>query len=683
MAKKKPNANQFLDDNQSELNLKHKAKAAASTQSGLDNARSYFAEKFGLNPDNLYKEGCINLSTLVSYANIKDADSAVKSNKLGPKTVPGNQSLWGAITANLGPIDGALMDFKEAFGRENNAVAVFGLPYSYLPAVDPYGRVYKDLFGVRPEENYIYRGGDLIGSILLDNNSKFFSAFIKVGMICQAKGSSLMDKILKGAGDAAKAAEDTVKDTSKSDLEKKAAELKKKVGNLAKEVEDHVRSGKIVGYVGNEAANEYSKVLRQLEEGKKKVDGAVDKARDKDTSIVTSFTLSYYVQNELAADLGKTGDGLYQNGAVVPFAHFVYNALLRVLNNHNSLGSAYYKLCKSYIQNIFKSGSNLPFYKFICTEESIVNETIQNQVGDSFIKGLIDKSSDISREISFVSGGANAADIAKTFASDVAGALGANGEDKGALGSLAGALASGFKSMTDFAVGGAEAIFGKDLVDMVLKGNSLIYPRVWKGSSVETMASLQMRFYSPYGDFASIFQSVIVPLTILMGIALPRQVYPSFISYPFAMSVDVPGLFTSNMAIVTNIAIKRGGRYDAWNNASLMRGVDVTLDVTPLKPLMGLPEEGGATVSNTIYGNKNTKGDKTFANYLKSMAGDFSITDSEMIKAAEGHAKEAIKNAISSLGSNITFGLSKDIPNFFANINDNLTFKASTDNTKK
>ena len=635
-----------------------------------DSDMIFFENVLGVSRDYILYGDLENLAPLISYANIKQADSSVYSTKIGPPLML-KGSLWsgGVVDQFTAKTFGVA---KEFIGRENNAKAVFGAPYSYLPAVDPFGRVYKDLFGIRPEEGTLER--DNVATTVMTNETKFFSAYIRVGMITQAKGNSLMSKVLD-------ATQKTLEGIGKEDsgppivTEAFRNEMKAFDGNFDK----YVKAKKMTA--------EKIKELRPVyDEWKKGSDKSIADSKSALSTIVTSFGLVYHIKNELAAELGRTGDGRYKAGSVVPFAFFAYNALLKALINHRDTSHVYLDICKKYIYSVFKSGANLPFYKFICTEESIVNETIQNQIGDSFIKGLIDKSSDISRELSFVSGGANAVDIAKQFAGDVAGALGANSDNKGALGTMAGALASGFKSMADFAVGGADAIFGKDLVDMVLKGNSLIYPRVWKGSSVETMASLQMRFYSPYGNFASIFQSVIVPLTILLGISLPRQVYPSFISYPFAFSIDVPGLFTTQMAIVTNISVKRGGRYDAWNNASMMRGVDITLDVTPLRPLMGFPEESShkpGGVSLSIGGDNNRKGDKTFANYMINLIGDFATTDTDIGSSISENIQSALNNQTSAMFNNMLFGAPGKLNALEANIKSTLIDKATTNNSKK
>lgn len=506
-------------------------------------------------------------------------------------------------------------------GREENFMACFGAPFSYLEAVDPYGRVYKDTFGLRREETW---HGTREGLMNANTDSKVFIAYIKVGMISQVKGKGLIDILTN------------TKDTVTGNTEK----------------------------------------------------------IDPRNKALTSFSLSYFVN----ADSMVEENAKWKKGKIIPFNKFIMNALTRLimLNTSPAVSGLDYdnrildkknsKEYKERRENLFKKLNRLfgensyPFFKFVCSEESIVNETIQNQIGESFLKGLIDKGSELSREISFVTGGGDAL----TFMKDIVGKIKSNietskdengKETKSITGGVVASILDSFSSAIDTGKNALDNVFGKDLVDIVLKGNSLIYPRVWKGSSIEKMLSLQMRFYSPYGDWFSIFMNIIVPLAIIMGISLPRQVYPSFISYPFGFSIQIPGLFQSEMAMVTNIAIRRGGRYDAWSENSVMRGVDITLDVTPLKPMYGLPEEipdenievdGIFVPSNDIYGgrDKEYRGDVTFANMLRNMAGSFIMSDQELDNSIkdklsqtfESYDKDIAKDGYLETGGNTYYG---------------------------
>lgn len=71
----------------------------------------------------------------------------------------------------------------------------------------------------------------------------------------------------------------------------------------------------------------------------------------------------------------------------------------------------------------------------------------------------------------------------------------------------------------------------------------------------------------------------------------------------------------------------------------MMRGVDITLDVTALKPMYGFPEEGMSanfTLGSEIYGDGSIssdggrKGDITFSNEILNYMGSFIVTDQDI-----------------------------------------------------
>ena len=496
----------------------------------------YFA--YNINPDNTYRADLSNIGYLDNYTellttrfsssreSLSKAYYQNKNNGAVEKTYL--EAAYKYLETSATGVKETVKSVLSTVRREAQFVATFGAPFSYLEAVDPFGRVYKDLFGIRREETWVNN----VDSLMTDNNdSKTFAAFIKVGMISQAKGNGIIQRLIN-SGEKVKNAEVPSKD-----------QVRKQLAEAKKVAESSITTEEIDNFLirnGFMAAN---------------------------SSIITSFSMSYVINDD---SLGQD-KGYWQKGKAVPFNMFLLNAIERgfVLTDQaisaNTYGgstsskTAFLSANRSGLkQKIHKilAGNSLPFFKFICSAETIVNETIQNQIGDSFIKGLLDKGSEVSREISFISGGGDSVSIIQ----QILGSLGNVGKESDSmLGSLTETLSNTASSILSGAQSGLNAIFGKDMVDMILKGNSLIYPRVWKSSSIEKMCSLQMRFYSPYGDFESIYMNVLFPLFVILGFSLPRQVYPSFLSFPFCFSVEIPGLYQSNMAMVTNIAIKRGG----------------------------------------------------------------------------------------------------------------------------
>lgn len=496
----------------------------------------YFA--YNIHPDNTYRVDLKNIGYLDNYTELLATRFSSSRESLSKSYYQNknNAAVDAVLIEQLGNVvDKSATAIKESVKsalstvrREAQFVATFGAPFSYLEAVDPFGRVYKDLFGIRREETW----ANNVESLMTDNNdSKTFAAFIKVGMISQAKGNGVIQRLINS--------KDKIKDIEPPSRD----QIRKDLAKTKKVTESSITPEEIDNFLINKGfmvAN---------------------------SSIITSFSMSYVINED---SLGSN-EKYWKKGSAAPFNMFLLNAIERgfILTDQAISASSYggssssssaifaenRSSLKQKIHRILR-GNSLPFFKFICSAETIVNETIQNQIGDSFIKGLLDKGSEVSREISFISGGGDSVSIIQ----QILGSLGNVGKESDSmLGSLTETLSNTASSILSGTQSGLNAIFGKDMVDMILKGNSLIYPRVWKSSSIEKMCSLQMRFYSPYGDFESIYMNVLFPLFVILGFSLPRQVYPSFLSFPFCFSVEIPGLYQSNMAMVTNIAIKRGG----------------------------------------------------------------------------------------------------------------------------
>lgn len=495
-------------------------------------------------------------------------------------------------SSNSNSIKNDLLDYAASKGKEQSYMACFGAPFSYLEAVDPLGRVYKDTFGIRREETWITKPNNESQLVTSNTDSKVFTAYIKVGMVAKFQAK---------------------------DLIKNASERAKQT------------------FEGSESKNEQSQSLNPKE----------------NVSRVTSFTLKYKVDDQFGF---MHNDEVWEHGKVVPFNKFMYRAMLRLIDNHTSESISGIKYgsnstldtetkskqldnintIKNKLKTIFGDGS-YPYFKFICSEETVVNDSYQNGVGDSTIKTMIEGATKHAREFSFMTGGGDAAAWLQEIFGDISKSAGDN-----VAGKIFGSINSGISTLRN----GIGELIGHDMVDMFMKGNSLVYPQIWTNSTIIKTVTMQMRFYSPYGDWNSVFMNVLLPFFIIMGFTLPRQTYPSFVSFPFAFSLEIPGLCQSEFAMVQNLSFRRGGRYDAWSESSFMRGIDITLDVIPMKPTFGFPEEAFTAsftpdteietsdqakydTRNKVYGSEDNsiKGDMTFANELRNLSGAFIITE--------------------------------------------------------
>ena len=560
------------------------ADAFKSDKRKISNTR--IAELVGINVDSYNDNALVKLSYLDNY-----------TETLSTRTSSERSSLSSISNSNQNldtKAKNAVAAAAQKLGQVQNFMACFGAPFSYLEAVDPFGRVYKDTFGLRREEAW-----NIDGTSLKDANTdtKVYVAYIKAGMVTMSKSRNILKNNVSTSAD------------------------------------------------GN----------------------------SKDSSLVSSFALSYYVNDNVQV---YRVDNRWKKGQCVPFNKFLLNAIARMVTSHTSKkisedlwgsisnididqnNQENLNSLKNKINKILGDGS-YPFFKYICSEETTADDSISNTDGESMVKGLFDKGSSIAREISFVTGGGDAVTALQGLSEKLApkdqdGNIKKDGIAASIFGSM---IPSGLQAMKD----GANSVFGEDIVDIVLKGNSIIYPKIWTGSTIVRTISLQIRLYSPYGDWNSVFMNILLPYMVLMGLALPRQTYPSFVSFPFSFSLEVPGLISSEMSMITNLSVRRGGRYDAWSDASFMRGMDITVTVAPLKPLFGFPEEtlsgnfamGDYTIGNNIYGNNEgsdkdgnrylRKGDITFANELRNLSGSFIVSNSDISDSD----KDVLKRAFS------------------------------------
>lgn len=558
------------------------ADAFKSDKRKISNTR--IAELVGINVDSYNDNALVKLSYLDNY-----------TETLATRTSSERSSLSSISNSNQNldtKAKNAVAAAAQKLGQVQNFMACFGAPFSYLEAVDPFGRVYKDTFGLRREEAW-----NIDGTSLKDANTdtKVYVAYIKAGMVTMSKSRNILKN-----------------DSSSS------------------------------------------------------ADG-----KNKDSSLVSSFALSYYVNDNVQV---YRGDSRWVKGQCVPFNKFLLNAVARMVTSHTSSkiseelwgsisnidtdqnNQENLNSLKNKVNKILGDGS-YPFFKYICSEETTADDSISNTDGESMVKGLFDKGSSIAREVSFVTGGGDAVTALQGLSEKLApkdkdGNIKKDSIAASIFGSM---IPSGLQAMKD----GANSIFGEDIVDIVLKGNSIIYPKIWTGSTIVRTISLQIRLYSPYGDWNSVFMNILLPYMVLMGLALPRQTYPSFVSFPFSFSLEVPGLISSEMSMITNLSVRRGGRYDAWSDASFMRGMDITVTVAPLKPLFGFPEEtlsgnfamGDYEIGNNIYGNNEEsgkdgnkylrKGDITFANELRNLSGSFILSNSDISEADKDVLKRA------------------------------------------
>lgn len=134
----------------------------------------------------------------------------------------------------------------------------------------------------------------------------------------------------------------------------------------------------------------------------------------------------------------------------------------------------------------------------------------------------------------------------------------------------------------------ADAV-GVDLANILVDGSGFIdIPEVWKNSSFSKSYSFTVSLRARYGDPTSIFQSVYIPMIMLLCAALPRSVGNNMYTSPFLVNAYCKGRFAVPNGMITDMSITRGKDDFGWNNNNLPTAVDINFSIKDLSPAVFL-----------------------------------------------------------------------------------------------
>ena len=123
--------------------------------------------------------------------------------------------------------------------------------------------------------------------------------------------------------------------------------------------------------------------------------------------------------------------------------------------------------------------------------------------------------------------------------------------------------------------GSVEVVTGNGFYDM---------PDSWTGSSFSRNYSFNIQLRSRYGDPVSIFQSVYIPLILLLAAALPRSVGKNSYCSPFLIRGYCKGMFSIPLGLIESMTIRRGLPEFGWSNSLLPTAIDISLSIKDLSP---------------------------------------------------------------------------------------------------
>lgn len=177
-------------------------------------------------------------------------------------------------------------------------------------------------------------------------------------------------------------------------------------------------------------------------------------------------------------------------------------------------------------------------------------------------------------------------------------------------------------SIVDSAIGlvndvltGVSSVLDMDnLATAVIGGAFIDIPEQYKGSDFNKSHSLSFQLRSPYGDIVSIYQSIIVPLAMILAGALPHAAGPNSYMQPFLCRCYVKGMFSVPLGIIDSLSIRRGSSEFGWTYQNLPTCMDITVGIKDLSPIMYIGLKDG--LFDGLFSSTNT-----FDEYLLTLAG--------------------------------------------------------------
>ena len=205
--------------------------------------------------------------------------------------------------------------------------------------------------------------------------------------------------------------------------------------------------------------------------------------------------------------------------------------------------------------------SNYNYVQFFVDSDVSANESMSNATTESKIKSAISGIGDTAKEVAFLmnSGGIDASKLTDSLAegadSIIQNLSGLVGGESGSLNGILERIGS--------------------LATHVAKGDNMVMPDIYQNSSYDKSYSFTVHLKTPYGTKFGYFMDICVPLMHLIALTLPKQSTANTYGSPFLVRAFCEGLFTCNMGIIQSMSITKG-----VNGAFSVDGLPTEIDVT-------------------------------------------------------------------------------------------------------
>ena len=246
------------------------------------------------------------------------------------------------------------------------------------------------------------------------------------------------------------------------------------------------------------------------------------------------------------------------------------------------------------------------WFHFYCDVGTSADEQMSVSVTSSMIESALNEGSlnELARNLNFLTGGRVDGTDELGIDGDIDGMMAdINQVIEETRGSAGGWMAKLLKGATGY-----------------LKGARIAFPKIIEDCEYGKSLEVTCRFISPYGDPESIYLYTYVPLMHLLPFVVPGQYDGISYSFPYICKATIPGFFQSEIAVISNLSVKRGGDEDMqWTNQALATEITVQFTITPLMTTLMLSQ-----TKNVLNATKNY----SLMEYLSNL-GAIDITDPE------------------------------------------------------
>ena len=183
-----------------------------------------------------------------------------------------------------------------------------------------------------------------------------------------------------------------------------------------------------------------------------------------------------------------------------------------------------------------------------------------------------------------------------------------------------GAVGEALTAAKDAAFGAFDALTGGTGVTATTKtmatgGGQFDIPEVWQSSSFSKNYSFDIDLRARYGDPVSIYQSIYIPLCMLLCAGLPRQIGKNAYTQPFLLQAYSKGMFAVPLGMIDSLSIKRGDSEFGWTYNNLPTVISVSMSIKDLSPAFYAGMATPGFLESLFASNSNMQ------EYLMTLAG--------------------------------------------------------------